>query len=134
MRGGTPRSNVGNMEFLALVTWLLLAGLGLVLLPLAITVPGSGLAALAAIGGTVVCILWLVLGAPAWTGWAQFGLALLGIVGAGLAAAQIVDDRSITGTSLEELGAAALGLALPFYGALALITLLMALAVTDPVV
>ena len=122
------------MDFLALLTWLLLAGLGLLLLPLAITVPGAGLTALAAFAGTAVCVLWIALGAPNWTGWAQLGLSLLGILGGGFAAAQLLDDREITGSRLEKHGAAALGLALPFYGALAFMTLLMALQVTDPVV
>ena len=44
------------------------------------------------------------------------------------------EDREITGSRLEEHGAAALGLALPFSGALGFMTLLMALQVTDPVV
>lgn len=122
------------MEFLALLIWLLLAGLGLILLPLAITVPGSGLAALAAFAGTAVAVLWIVLGAPAWTGWAQFGLSLLGILGGTLAAAQLLDERGITGAALEEHGAAALGLALPFYGALAFVTLLLATSAVEPVV
>lgn len=122
------------MEFLALLIWLLLAGIGVFVLPLAITVPGTGLAALAAFGGTAACILWIVLDAPSWTGWAQLGLAFLGIVGGGLGAAQLLDDRSGTGSAVEELGAAALGLQLPFYGAVACVTLLMALQATDPVV
>ena len=122
------------MEFLALLIWLLLAGLGMLLLPVAITMPGAGLAALAALAGTAVCVLWIALDAPGWTGWAQLGLAVLGIVGAGVAAGQIVDDRWITGSAIEEVGAAALGLALPFYGTLVVVTLLMATGATDPVV
>ena len=122
------------MEFLALILWLTIAGMGLVLLPLAITVPGAGLAALAAMGGTAVCVLWIVLDAPEWTGWAQLGLAALGIVGGGLAAAQLVDARSISGSALEEAGAAVLGLALPFYAVLIAVTVLMSTGATDPVV
>lgn len=122
------------MEILALVIWLLLAGIGMVLLPLAIIVPGAGLAALCAFGGATVCILWFVLDAPGWTGWAQFGFAMLGIVGGTFAAAQLLDERAVTGSAYEEAGAAALGLQLPFYGAVAVVTLLMALAATDPIV
>lgn len=122
------------MEFLALVIWLMLAGLALVLLPLALTVPGAGLAALAALGGVVVSILWIVLDAADWTGWTQLGLSVLGIAAGGLAAAQIMDDRVVTGSSHEEPGAAALGAALPLYGALVFVTSLMASGAIDPVV
>jgi hypothetical protein len=122
------------MEFVALLIWLLLFAAGMVLLPLAITAPGAGIAALAAFGGTGMCILWIALGAPAWTGWAQLGLAVVGIVGAGVAAAQLVDERWISGSVLVEWGAASVGLQLPFYGALICVTLLMAVQVTDPVV
>ena len=41
----------GLMELLALVTGLLLAGIGMLLLPFAVTTAGSGLAALGAPGG-----------------------------------------------------------------------------------
>jgi hypothetical protein len=122
------------MEFIALALWLLLGGLGMLLLPAAITAPGAAIAAIAAFTGVVIAILWIVLDAPEWTGWAQLGLALLGIVGATLATRTLVDDRNVTGSAVEEVGAAALGLVLPFYGALIAVTLLMAVGATDPVV
>ena len=134
MRDRARCGSVAGVEILALVIWLLIAGLGLVLLPVAITAPGAGLAALAAFGGTAAAILWIVLGAPLWTGWVQFGLALLGSIGGGFAAGQLMDDRNATGSGVEEAGAAALGLALPFYGALMFVTLLLALGAVDPVV
>ena len=121
------------MEYLALFLWLLIAGMGLVLLPLAITAPGAALAALAAMTGVVFAVLWIVLDAAEWTGWVQLGLAVAGTIGAGLAAAQLVDDRSFSGSALEETGAAVLGLSLPFYAVLILTTLLMATGAVDAV-
>lgn len=122
------------MEILALVIWLMLAGLGMVLAPFAFTTPGAGISALAAFGGATAGVLFIVLGAPLWTAWAQVGFALLGMVGATLAAAQLNDDRFTSGSVAEELQASAVGLQLPFYATVAFVTLLMALQATDPVV
>lgn len=122
------------MEILALLVWLLLAGTGAILLPFAFTVPGSGLSAMAGTGGMIVCILFIVLGAPVWAGWAQVGLASLGVVGATLAAAQLLDERFVIGSATEELQAAVVGLRLPFYFAVGFVTLLVALDMTEPVV
>jgi hypothetical protein len=124
----------GDVEFLALLIWLLLAGTGAVLGPFAFMVPGSGLSALAGLGGMTACILFIVLGAPDWAAWAQVGLALLGILGATLAAAQLSNDRVISGSVGEELQAGVVGLQLPIYCAVMFVTLLTALQVTDPVV
>ena len=134
MRAPAARVTLAAMEILALVIWLLVAGLGMVLLPVGITAPGAGLAALAAFGGVAAAILWIVLGAPLWTGWVQVGLALLGSIGGGFAAGQLMDDRNATGSGIEEAGAAALGLALPFYGTLLFVTFLLATGAVDPVV
>lgn len=122
------------MEFVALLVWLLLAGTGAILLPFAFTVPGSGLSAMAGTGGMIACILFIVLGAPVWAGWAQVGLAALGIVGATLAAAQLLDERFVIGSVTEEIQAAVVGLQLPFYFCAVFVTLLVALDMTEPVV
>ena len=122
------------MEFLALLIWLLVAGTGVVLAPFAFTTPGAGLSFLAAGGGTTACVLSIALGAPDWSAWAQVGMALLGIVGAGLAAAQLSDDRVISGSAGEVLQAGVLGLQLPFYCAVTYVTFLITLQATDPVV
>ena len=122
------------MEFLALLIWLLLAGTGAILAPFAFTTPGAGIAALAAFGGTAACALFIVLDAPEWAGWAQLGLALLGILGATLAAAQLSDERVISGSVAEEVQAGVVGLALPFFCTVTFVTFLIALEITDPVV
>jgi len=122
------------MEFLALVLWLVLASIGLLLLPAALTAPTALVAAGAAGAGFVVCILWIVLGAPEWTKWTQLGLAVVGTISAGFAAQTLLDDRSITGSVAEEAAAGALGLLLPFYATTIAVTLLMATGATDPVV
>jgi hypothetical protein len=123
-----------GMEFLALVLWLTLATVGLLVLPAAFTAPAGALSAMLAGAGLVVCVLWIVLGAPGWTGWTQLGLAVGGMACAGLAAGTLLDNRAITGTAGEEAAAGALGLLLPFYGTTIAVTLLMATGATQPVV
>ena len=86
------------MEFLAVLTWLLLAGTGMILLPFAITTPGAGLTGLAGLGGLSACVLFIALGAPDWAAWVQVGMAMLGLVGGSLAAAWLCDDRFTSGT------------------------------------
>jgi hypothetical protein len=132
--GARWRRLVGDVEFLALLIWLLLAGAGTILAPFAVTTPGAGLSFLAAGGGLTVCVLYIVLDAPLWAGWVQLGLAALGILGAGLAAAQLLDDRVVSGSVGEEVQAGVVGLQLPFYFAVTFVTLLIALQATDPVV
>ena len=123
-----------TIEFLALLIWLLLAGTGAILVPAAFSTPGAGISALAAFTGTAACAVFIALGAPMWAGWAQVGLALLGILGATLAAAQLTNDRVISGSAAEEVQAGVVGLQLPFYFAVAFVALLIALQGTDPVV
>ena len=121
------------MEFLDLLTWLLLAGTGLILLPAAITVPGSGLVGLAALGGLTACILFMALGTPDWASWAQVGMAIVGILGGTLAARWLCDDELMSGTGAEVLQAGTLGLALPFFGVALFLSLLLAVHAVEPV-
>ena len=124
-----------RMEIFALAIWLLLGGLATVLAPFGLTNPGAGIAAMAAFAGTAASILFLVLGAPVWAAWVQLGMALLGLLGGTLAVAWWMgDERHTTGSAFEGLAAGALGVALPVFGAVTFVTLLMALQVTDPVV
>jgi len=122
------------IEFLALLIWLLLAGTAAVVAPFAVISLGAGIAALAAFGGTAASVLYIILDAPDWAGWAQLGLALLGILGATVAAAWLSDDRVISGSAAEGLMAGAVGVQLPFFLAVTFVTLLIAFQVTDPVV
>ena len=85
------------MEFLDLLTWLLLAGTGLILLAAAITVPGSGLVGLAALGGLTAWILFMALGTPDWASWAQVGMAIVGILGGTLATNMALRRRTHVG-------------------------------------
>jgi hypothetical protein len=86
------------MEPLALLTWLLLAGTGVFLLPFVLSTPGAGLAGLAGLGGLAASFLAILLGAPDCTGWAQVGMATLGIVSAALAGAWLGDEKFTSGT------------------------------------
>jgi hypothetical protein len=122
------------MEFLALAIWLLLAGTAAVVAPFAVVSLGAGISALAAFGGTAACVLYIVLDAPEWAGWVQLGLAVLGILGATLAAVWLSDDRVVSGSTAEGLMAGAVGVQLPFYCAVTFVALLIALEATDPVV
>ena len=122
------------MEFLALLTWLLLAGTGVFLLPFVFATPGAGLAGLAGLGGLTVSVLYIVLGAPEWAGWAQVGMATLGIGGAAIAATWLCDDKFISGTTVEVLQAGVVGLQLSFFSVVMFILLLIALHATEPVI
>lgn len=135
MRAGSPERRLErDVEFLALLIWLLLAGPATVLAPFALTTPGSGLAAMAAFGGTAAGVLFIALGAPLWAAWVQVGFALLGIAGATFAAMQLNDGELIAGTTAEELQAGAVGLQLPFFFTVLFVALLMATEGVDPVV
>ncbi len=95
------------MEFLALVTWLVLAGTGAILAPFAFSL---------------------------WAGWAQVGMAAVGLVGGGFAAAQLTDDRVTSGSVSQDLQSGVVGLQLPIYCALAFVTLLVAAQGVDAVI
>ena len=123
-----------SVEFLTLITWLLLAGTGTVLLPFVLTTPGAGLAALAGVGGLAACVLFMVLDAPIWASWVQVGMAVLGIIGASLAAAWLCDGSSLSGSTGEEVQASILGLQLPFFGVATFLAALLALQIVEPVV
>ncbi len=122
------------MEFFTLLIWLVLGGLGTVLAPFALTTPGNALVALGAFGGTIAAILYLVLDQPLWLAWVQVGAAVLGILGATLAAAQLFDSNLLTGSTGEEIEASALGLALPFFGAVLFCASLIAFQLVVPVI
>lgn len=122
------------MEFLALAIWLVLAGMAAVIAPFAVTTPGIALAALGAFGGVAASVLFIVLDGELWTAWTQLGLALIGILGATLAVAQLSNDRVISGSVGEEVSAGVLGLQLPFYLTVTFVTLLMSLEWVDKVV
>ena len=123
-----------QMEFLALLTWLLLGGTGLMLLPYALATPGAGLATLGGLGGLAACVLFIVLGAPNWAGWTQVGMALLGFVGAALAGTWLCDERHTSGSAAQVMQAGVVGLQLPFFGAVMCVSLLIAVHATHPVV
>ncbi len=82
------------MEFLALLTWLVLVGTGMILLPFAIATPGAGLAGLAALGGLTASILFIALGAPDWASWTRVCMALFGILAGTVAAMWLCDGQT----------------------------------------
>lgn len=117
------------MEWLAVITWLVIAAIGVVLGRWTLSTPGAGLAALASVGGFALTVLFIVTGSLA-TVWVAFGLSVLGIVAASIAAAWLVSgDREVSsaGQPAEELQAALTGLQLPLLAAVACMSLLVAL-------
>jgi hypothetical protein len=122
------------MEFLALLTWLVLAGGATLLVPFAIATLGSALSVLATFTGVAAAVLFLVLDAPLWLAWAQAALALVGLLGIAVGALQLNDGERITGTVGEEIQASALGLQLPFYFVVLFLVLLLASGGVDPVI
>jgi hypothetical protein len=122
-----------RMEILALLVWLLVAGMGLVLLPFSITTPGVALAAIGSQIGLVAGILFVALDEPDWAMWVQVGAAVLGILGAGIGVKWICDESFATGSAAEEVQAGVLGLQLPFYFVVAFLTLVVAFGGADPV-
>jgi hypothetical protein len=117
------------MEFLALFIWLMLAGTALILGPFALTTPGAGLSVLAGLGGVAACGLFIWLDGAEWVGWTLLGLSLLGVLGAGLAAVWLIDDRFVEGSAADQVQASAVGLQLPFYTAAVFVSLLVALQI-----
>jgi hypothetical protein len=75
-----------------------------------------------------------VLGSQDWAGWAQVGMATLGIGGAAIAATWLCDDKFISGTTAEVRQAGVIGLQLPFFAVAMFISLLIALHATEPVI
>ena len=134
MRESRRRWKLKHMEFLALLTWLLLGSSGMLLWPFVLATPGAGLAALGGLGGLAACVLFIMLGAPSWAGWTQLGMALLGFAGAALAGAWLCDERHASGSSAQEVQAATVGLQLPAFGTVAVMSLLIATQVTAAVV
>ena len=131
---GRQRWGYDEMEFLALLTWLVLAGTGVILLPFAITTPGAGLAGLAALGGLTASVLFIALGAPDWASWTQVGMALFGILAGTVAAMWLCDGQNISGARGEVLQAEVIGLQLPLYAVVTFISLLVAVHATEPII
>jgi hypothetical protein len=108
------------MEWVALMVWVLVAGLALpVALGTLSGVLGLGLQGAAAIGGLALVILFIIFDGPLWMGWAAFAMAVLGILG-GLAGADTLtsDERAVSPDlqAAEETEALLLGVQLPLYG------------------
>jgi hypothetical protein len=108
------------MEWVALMVWVLVAGLALPVAFGALSgVPGLGLQAVAAIGGFALCTLFIIFDGPLWMGWATFGMAALGIVTGLSGADRLLSEQRAVSPDLqaaEETEAFLLGVQLPLYG------------------
>jgi hypothetical protein len=122
-------TTIVRMEWLALLVWLLLAGMGLAMGIGALSTPGAGLVPLAAVGGLATTVVFIITSSFVWA-WIAFGLAVLGIIATSVAAAFLVSsDRGISaaGQTGEEIQAAVAGIALPLFGTVVCMSLLVAL-------
>jgi hypothetical protein len=107
------------MEWVALTVWVVVALLALPVAAGALSgAPGLALQAVAAIGGLVFCVLFIVLDGPRWTGWMAVGLAVVGVLGALWGAERLLSaDRAVSGDlqDAEELEAGILGVQIPLF-------------------
>jgi hypothetical protein len=108
------------MEWLALVVWLLVAGIGA---PLAITgvlvSPALGVQALAGVGGLALCVLYIVLGGGAALAWGSAAVAAVGVLAVLVGTAALVSDSRYgrgAGQTAEEVAASLAGAQVGLFG------------------
>jgi hypothetical protein len=119
------------MEWLALVVWLLVAGIGA---PLAITgvlvSPALGVQALAGVGGLALCVLYIVLGGGAALAWGSAAVAAVGVLAVLVGTAALVSDSRHgrgAGQAAEEVAASLAGAQVGLFGVAGAIVAMAAL-------
>jgi hypothetical protein len=121
------------MEWAALVTWALVAAIGLAIARRAgVVVPPLGVQALAAIGALILSLLFVVLDDPRRLEWAAFALGVAGFAAATAGVPRLIDDeREVgpAGESAEEVAALLTPAQIALFAAAAGLTLLAALGV-----
>jgi hypothetical protein len=120
------------MEWLALVMWMLVAGLAL-LLGHGVTIGHAllGVQMMAALGGLALIVVYLFVGEPATLAWIAFGLGVVGTITITLAAnALIAPPATALPTRTQyaaEVHAGLSGAQIPLFLVVSLFTLLTAL-------
>jgi hypothetical protein len=119
------------MEWLGLVTWILVASIALPLGRHALDESATlGLQALAGGGGLALCILWLAAGRISAVAWGAVALGAIGTVSIVAVAVWLASDRravSRAGQSAEELDALLAAIVGPLFAGAAMFSLFMAL-------
>ena len=122
------------MEWLGLLTWLLVIGLALPLAALgAFTAPSLATVPLWATAGLVLTILYLVTDWGRWLAWVAAGAALVGAIAVARGAARLISDDvrvASAGQAAEENAAGLAGVELPLLLGVAFMMILAAVGVT----
>ena len=121
------------MEWLALVLWLMIAGLALPLGTGAIAQLAFGVQAPAVLGALGLCAVFIVTDGTEWVAWAATGCAVVAALAVAVGAAWIVSgDRQVShiGQTHEETLAAIAGIELPLLVVGIAINLAVALGMT----
>lgn len=122
------------MEWAALLTWALVAPIGMfIAMRAAAIIPSLGVQAVAAATALVLSLLFVVLGdEPPALEWAAFGVGLAGFTAVTAGGARLmVDDRDVSpaGQAAEEVAALLTPAQIALYATAAFFTLLAALGI-----
>jgi hypothetical protein len=121
------------MEWIAVITFGLVAVLGLMLARGAPDYPALGLQAVAAVGGLALCIVFLAFGGSKGVAWGAFAAGVVGVLCVAFGAAWLESDehtvRSDSQQRHQETEASIAGVELPLFGLAATFALLTALGV-----
>ena len=121
------------MEWIALVTWVLVVGCALPLARGAGEYPLLGLAVVAALAGLGLCIVFLAAGGSTGVAWGAFAAAVVGLLCVAAGAAWLTSDQHPVASAAqqrhEETEAAFAGIELELFGLVAILALLTALGV-----
>lgn len=119
------------MEWLALVSWVLVVGVALPLGRHALTENAVlGLQALAGLSGLALCVVFLSTGHPAFVAWLAVGAGVVGALAVAAVAAWLVADRrsvSPAGEGAEEIDALLAAIAGPLFAVAAVFSIPMAI-------
>jgi hypothetical protein len=121
------------MEWLGLVTWIMVAGIALPLGRHALDETSTlGVQAMAGAGGLALCVLFLAAGRASVVAWGAVALAAIGTASALAAALWLASDRrpvSRAGQGAEEMDALLVAIVGPLFAGAAMFSLFMALDV-----
>jgi len=121
------------MEWLGLVTWIMVAGIALPLGRHALDETSTlGVQAMAGAGGLALCVLFLAAGRASVVAWGAVALAAIGTASALAAALWLASDRrpvSRAGQGAEEMDALLVAIVGPMFAGAAMFSLFMALDV-----
>lgn len=118
------------MEWVALITWILVAAIGIPLGRGAIVAPALGLQALAAVGGLALTALFIALDGVRAFAWGAFALAVVGTAAVAFGTARLISDErpvSPAGSRAEETEALLAGFQAGLFPTVALLALPVAL-------